>query len=187
MAQNDKQLHTMRHMLGINTPYDAEPEPYRNYAAVAPGGDRDRAEELAREVCVEHIRQCYRSRVESFRRNLQKERQKRDENIREVMGEDVSNADDPCDVGKDFWRVVTAPPDREECEGHAICTRTFDDGVTMFQVLGLNDGGVYRFDSDEWSIEPTCTLMMTEAELEDAKNFGILDEEDCPEPFMLDS
>ncbi len=62
--------------------------------------DRDRAEELAREVCVDYIRQCYRTKVESSRRNLQKERQKRDENIREVMGEGEDGGDDteilPC-------------------------------------------------------------------------------------------
>jgi hypothetical protein len=31
------QLHTLRHMLGINTPDDKVPKPYRNYAAVNPG------------------------------------------------------------------------------------------------------------------------------------------------------
>ena len=31
------QLYTLRHMLGINTPYDKVPKPYRNYAAVNPG------------------------------------------------------------------------------------------------------------------------------------------------------
>jgi hypothetical protein len=30
------QLHTLRHMLGINTPGDKIPKPYRNYAAVSP-------------------------------------------------------------------------------------------------------------------------------------------------------
>ena len=30
------QLHTLRHMLGINTPYDDRPRPTRNYAAVEP-------------------------------------------------------------------------------------------------------------------------------------------------------
>ena len=30
-------LHTLRHMLGINTPDDRIPRPYRNYAAVSPG------------------------------------------------------------------------------------------------------------------------------------------------------
>ena len=34
------QVHTLRHMLGINTPYASQPRPYRNYAAVVPG-DRD--------------------------------------------------------------------------------------------------------------------------------------------------
>jgi hypothetical protein len=33
----DSQLHTLRHMLGINTPDDRVPRPYRNYAAVNPG------------------------------------------------------------------------------------------------------------------------------------------------------
>jgi len=37
MDLNDAQLHTLRHMLGINTPRDREPRPYRNYAAVNPG------------------------------------------------------------------------------------------------------------------------------------------------------
>ena len=31
------QLHTLRHMLGINTPDDRIPKPYRDYAAVNPG------------------------------------------------------------------------------------------------------------------------------------------------------
>lgn len=31
------QLHTLRHMLGINTPNDRVPRPYRNHAAVPPG------------------------------------------------------------------------------------------------------------------------------------------------------
>lgn len=33
----EDQLDTLRHMLGINTPYDRIPKPYRNYAAVNPG------------------------------------------------------------------------------------------------------------------------------------------------------
>jgi len=33
----DDQLHTLRHMLGINTPDDRKPRPYRDYAAVNPG------------------------------------------------------------------------------------------------------------------------------------------------------
>lgn len=37
MTFTDSQLDTLRHMLGINTPYDKEPQPYRNYAAVPPG------------------------------------------------------------------------------------------------------------------------------------------------------
>lgn len=37
MDLNEKQLHTLRHMLGINTPDDRIPKPYRNYAAVSPG------------------------------------------------------------------------------------------------------------------------------------------------------
>jgi hypothetical protein len=47
----DDQLSTLRHMLGINTPSDKEPRPYRNYAAVSPG---DKAfEELERLGAVE--------------------------------------------------------------------------------------------------------------------------------------
>ncbi len=37
MNLNKEQLHTLRHMLGINTPDDRVPKPYRNYAAVTPG------------------------------------------------------------------------------------------------------------------------------------------------------
>ena len=33
----ERQLSTLRHMLGINTPMDKEPQPHRNYAAVSPG------------------------------------------------------------------------------------------------------------------------------------------------------
>ncbi len=39
---NDK-LDTLRHMLGINTPNDRIPKPFRNYAAVNPG-DKEFAE-----------------------------------------------------------------------------------------------------------------------------------------------
>lgn len=31
------QLETLRHMLGINTPYDREPRPYRDYYCAGPG------------------------------------------------------------------------------------------------------------------------------------------------------
>ena len=34
------QLHALRHMLGINTPADSRPRPYRNYAAVVSGDSR---------------------------------------------------------------------------------------------------------------------------------------------------
>lgn len=37
MQLTKSQLHTLRHMLGINTPWDKVPRPYRNYAAVVPG------------------------------------------------------------------------------------------------------------------------------------------------------
>jgi hypothetical protein len=37
MKLTKDQLHTLRHMLGINTPYDRIPKPNRNYAAVNPG------------------------------------------------------------------------------------------------------------------------------------------------------
>lgn len=32
-----QQLNTLRHMLGINTPDDAQPKPYRNYYCANPG------------------------------------------------------------------------------------------------------------------------------------------------------
>lgn len=34
------QLDTLRHMLGINDPYKAKPEPYRNYYCASPGNER---------------------------------------------------------------------------------------------------------------------------------------------------
>jgi hypothetical protein len=37
MELSNEQLHTLRHMLGINTPDDKIPKSYRNYAAVTPG------------------------------------------------------------------------------------------------------------------------------------------------------
>lgn len=37
MGLTKEQLHTLRHMLGINTPWDRVPKPYRNYAAVNHG------------------------------------------------------------------------------------------------------------------------------------------------------
>jgi len=37
MKLNDNQLHILRHMLGINTPWDKFPKPFRNHAAVNPG------------------------------------------------------------------------------------------------------------------------------------------------------
>lgn len=37
MDLSEKQLHTLRHMLGINDPCARVPKPYRNYAAVEPG------------------------------------------------------------------------------------------------------------------------------------------------------
>lgn len=37
MDLSDEQLHTLRHMLGINTPDDRVPRPHRDYAAVSPG------------------------------------------------------------------------------------------------------------------------------------------------------
>ncbi len=37
MQLTKEQLATLRHMLGIETPYDKFPKPYRNYAAVNPG------------------------------------------------------------------------------------------------------------------------------------------------------
>ena len=43
MKLSKDQLYTLRHMLGINTPDDRIPRPYRNYAAVNPG-DKEFAE-----------------------------------------------------------------------------------------------------------------------------------------------
>ena len=40
MELNKDQLHMLRHMLGINTPWDREPRPHRNYAAVNPGDEK---------------------------------------------------------------------------------------------------------------------------------------------------
>jgi hypothetical protein len=37
MNLSAKQLDTLRHMLGINTPNDRIPRPYRNYYAANPG------------------------------------------------------------------------------------------------------------------------------------------------------
>ncbi|MBI4695513.1 MAG: hypothetical protein HY749_15965 [Gammaproteobacteria bacterium] len=51
----EDQLHTLRHMLGINTPYARRPAPYRNYAAVNPG-DPEFAE-LERMGLVERYRE----------------------------------------------------------------------------------------------------------------------------------
>lgn len=41
------QLHMLRHMLGINTPADREPKPYRNYAASVASDERMLALEKA--------------------------------------------------------------------------------------------------------------------------------------------
>ena len=54
MNLSSKQLHTLRHMLGINTPDDRVPKPYRNYAAVSPG-DKEFVE-LERQGAVEEYR-----------------------------------------------------------------------------------------------------------------------------------
>lgn len=37
MKLSDKQLDTLRHMLGINTPWDARPKPYRDYYCASKG------------------------------------------------------------------------------------------------------------------------------------------------------
>ena len=50
----EEQLYTLRHMLGINTPNDRAPKPYRNYAAVPPG-DAEFAE-LVHQGAVEKCR-----------------------------------------------------------------------------------------------------------------------------------
>jgi hypothetical protein len=50
------QLHTLRHMLGINDPRKAKPEPWRNYAATSPGDPEFL--ELERLGMVERYRQA---------------------------------------------------------------------------------------------------------------------------------
>ena len=37
LTLTDEQLYTLRHMLGINTPDEAKPEPYRDYYCAYPG------------------------------------------------------------------------------------------------------------------------------------------------------
>jgi ectoine hydroxylase-related dioxygenase (phytanoyl-CoA dioxygenase family) len=54
-----EQLHTLRHMLGINTPDSRIPEPHRDYAAVNPGDPE--FVELERLGAV----RCYRRRGEA--------------------------------------------------------------------------------------------------------------------------
>ena len=54
MNLNENQLHTLRHMLGINTPDDRKPKPCRNYAAVPPGDEE--FVELERIGAVERYR-----------------------------------------------------------------------------------------------------------------------------------
>lgn len=36
----DEEARLLRHMLGIDKPYEKDPEAYRNYAAVSPGGEQ---------------------------------------------------------------------------------------------------------------------------------------------------
>ena len=60
----EKQLHTLRHMLGINKPADRVPKPYRNYAAVAPGNEE--YVELARLGMVE-LYQCSNTDYDYYR------------------------------------------------------------------------------------------------------------------------
>ena len=40
MELTEKQLETLRHMLGINTPDDRIPKPYRNHYAASPGNEK---------------------------------------------------------------------------------------------------------------------------------------------------
>ena len=56
MELSKDHLHTLRHMLGINTPHDRIPRPYRNYAAISPGDSE--FEELERIDVVEKYRSC---------------------------------------------------------------------------------------------------------------------------------
>lgn len=65
MKLTSQQLHTLRHMLGINDPYARTPKPYRNYAAVNPG-DQEFAE-LERLGAVERYTPRLASGYEWFR------------------------------------------------------------------------------------------------------------------------
>jgi hypothetical protein len=60
MNLSPDQLHTLRHMLGINTPNDRLPKPHRDYAAVCPGDPQ--FAELERLGAVE----CYRRPCPGF-------------------------------------------------------------------------------------------------------------------------
>lgn len=54
MELTDKQTDIMRHMLGINDPYKRDPEPWRNYACVAEGGEQHKMfQELEKAGLVE--------------------------------------------------------------------------------------------------------------------------------------
>lgn len=61
----DDQLDTLRHMLGINTPDDRVPRPYRDYAAVN-AGDAEFAE-LARIGAVERYTPRVASQYDYYR------------------------------------------------------------------------------------------------------------------------
>ena len=55
-ALTDDHLHLLRHMLGINTPWDKVPKPYRNYGAFPPGNEK--MAELERLGMVEKTREA---------------------------------------------------------------------------------------------------------------------------------
>lgn len=60
MILSPNQLHTLRHMLGINTPDDRLPKPHRDYAAVTPGDPEFLALEALGAV------ECYRKAGGAF-------------------------------------------------------------------------------------------------------------------------
>lgn len=56
MTCTPEQLSTLRHMLGINMPFDKIPRPYRDYAAVVPGDPE--FQQLAGAGLVERYREA---------------------------------------------------------------------------------------------------------------------------------
>ncbi|MFA7483903.1 MAG: hypothetical protein WC314_25640 [Vulcanimicrobiota bacterium] len=110
MELNEAQLHTLRHMLGINTPYDKIPRPYRNYAAVEPSDPE--FIELAKLGAVEVYRRSevylyYRCTDQGRAAALRSHRKIRRTKAQRVYGKFL----DLCDVFPDmtFKDFLTSP------------------------------------------------------------------------------